>query len=166
MGGFPALRAGPMFGARRSVSVAGTLSWPVNRLLKGESIDSFDRLCGCTPRGADLVVAFSARHVRDATYAEHIRRAAGARLMPVEGASHNTMQELFLAGKLSSFLGSMFDFDPKPSDGTVTLPPPPKARKDIQHHFERLLRWLGLKHRGPAPGFGRPRHNDGTRTLS
>jgi hypothetical protein len=158
MGGFPALRAGLLFGAKRSVSMAGTLSWPINRLRAGESIDSFDPLCVCRPPAADLVVVFSANHVRDARYAEHIRRVVGARLVPVEGASHNVVQELFLAGKLGAFLGSMLDFDPKPNEGAVKLPPPPKARKDFQHHFERLLRWLGLKKRGPVQPFSRPLH--------
>src|SRR5690242_6070938 len=138
-----------MLGAKRSVSVAGTHAWPVNRLRRGETVDSFDPLCECRPRAADLVAAFCAQHIRDANSAEHVRRLVGARLVPVNGASHNTMQELFLAGKLSTFLGSMFDFDPKESTGTAELPPPPKARKDFQHHFDRLLRWVGLKSRGP-----------------
>lgn len=161
MGGFPALRAGPMLGAKRSISVAGTPAWPIRRLLAGERVHAFDPLCVCGQRVSDRVVVFSAGHVRDANCAELVRRSAGARLIAVESKDHNTMQALFLAGQLHSFLGAMFDFEAKPQ-GPAALPPRPKARKTLHHHVRRLLQRLGLKKNDPVrpEGFVRPAAND------
>jgi hypothetical protein len=155
MGGFPALRAGSMLGAKRSVSVAGTLAWPMERLRAGTRSESFDQLCVCRPQSGDLILAYSSGHARDAAHATRMQRRIGARLVPIEAEGHNTFHELLKMGKLDVFLGSILDFEPKPLDRGAKLPPVPKPRKDLRHHVKRLLE--RLRFRVPEPtGFVRP----------
>lgn len=158
MGGFPALRAASLFGAKRSVSASGSFAWPVGRLRAGERVPAFDPLCACRPQDQDLVLLYSSGHSRDARQAETVHRRVGARLMPVEGVEHNAIHRLFLTGKLDEFLGTMFDFEPKSADARRTLPRRPKARKSLGHHLRRLLERVGLRQTAPAPpiGFVRP----------
>lgn len=114
MGGFPALRAGRVLGARRSVSMGGTFAWTINKLRgKGLAPPAFDPLCACAaPSNGELVAAHT-RFWRDIRAARHLASILRARdLSLTRSKNHNLPYQLMLRGGLGAFFAEMFDFEP------------------------------------------------------
>ncbi|HXG79344.1 MAG TPA: hypothetical protein VNJ31_08420, partial [Methyloceanibacter sp.] len=67
MGGYPALRAGILLGAKRAISIGGTYVWHVGRLIRNEPTSkAFDLLCPCyADTKTELVSVVAAKQKND-----------------------------------------------------------------------------------------------------
>lgn len=116
MGGFPALRAGRSLRAKRAISVGGTFSWPINRLLERPTmnIQAFESLCSCAPASpTELLCAFSGGFARDVKNAQLLRKMMPVRFFRHNGSDqHNLAYWMIHEGIFGRFLGMCLDFDP------------------------------------------------------
>ena len=106
-GGLPALRAGILLEAERSIAFGPRFNWHVGRLLKGTgAIPAFDLLCACTRRGRTRLFAVCAES--NATDVHDIQRLA--RILPVETRliagtdKHNFVHSLAKVGRFRDLL--------------------------------------------------------------
>ena len=114
VGGLAALRFGVLAGAHRSISVGGTLTWPIYRLQSGQSLPAYEPICACSSEHRGHVVcvhASDARHDRAA--AMHVQQILKVSRIPINGIKrHNIVYMIYRAGGLPVFNAELFDFDP------------------------------------------------------
>jgi hypothetical protein len=117
MGGFCALRAGVLLKARRAVSIGGRFPWHIQRLESDDvEVPAFELLCSCVEPGTcEFVCCYSAGFQPDAEAARSLSATFRICLRPVEGHDgHNFIHPILMDGRLSAFLGELFDFNPEP----------------------------------------------------
>lgn len=115
MGGFPALRAGRLLGAKRSIAIGGSFAWSINRLrgIGRPPLSSFDPLCSCAAAAPGELVAAYTAFPRDMQQAERLRRMVPVRLMPFPHYKlHNLVYSLIEDHKFGHWLAEVLDFDP------------------------------------------------------
>jgi hypothetical protein len=110
-GGLPAIRAGLLGGAHRSIALGGVFAWPIYRLQRGQNFQTFDPICGCYAGRPGQVLLIHGSNERDLIGARQAEKALGAKRIRVTATTdHNVSHQLYLAGKLLDFHGRMFEF--------------------------------------------------------
>lgn len=110
-GGLPAIRAGLLTGAHRSIAVGGLFAWPIYRLTQGQKFQTFDPICNCFAKSRGEVLLIHASNERDLVGAKQAERALQAKRIRMASTSdHNVNHQVYLAGKLMDFHGRMFEF--------------------------------------------------------
>lgn len=115
-GGLPALRAGILLGAERSIGFGPRFNWHVGRLLKGAgTIPAFDLLCACGPRGSTrLIAVYAEGQADDAEHAARLARILLVETRPIAGADrHNVIDFLVKAGRFREFLLGILEDEPQ-----------------------------------------------------
>ena len=113
MGGYPALRAGLLLGADRSISVGGMYCWHVGRLLKNrETAMAFDVLCPCfSARSTELIAVASAGHPIDSDGLRVLQRTfPNCHALLIDTREHNVMLYFHQARLLRLFCACLFEF--------------------------------------------------------
>ena len=109
-GGFPALRAGRLLGARRAISVGGRYPWHPGRLIRGETpVLAFDMLCACaSPSPTELVAVYGRGHEID-THANALLRKTFPECIevPIDIKEHDSRP--FLQSPAASSFRGVFD---------------------------------------------------------
>lgn len=119
MGGFPALRAGDLFGAARSISIGGRFIFHPRRLIKNRHVNvAFDLLCACrTPFRSPFYMLYAEGQAEDREHAAILRaRAPQSHLIAFPGEDHNFPYQIRVKGKLNVFLGEMLDVGKQPDE--------------------------------------------------
>jgi len=119
MGGFPALRAGDLIGAGRSISIGGRFLFHPARLRKKQHSNvAFDLLCACRQpfRSQFYLLYAEGQHV-DREHAAILRALAPqSHLIAFPGDDHNFPYQMRGKGKLDVFLNEMLDVAKQPDD--------------------------------------------------
>ncbi len=126
MGGFAALRAGPLLKAYRAISVGGSFPWQINRLQKQDRpVLAFDPLCACMkPSDTEFVCVYGAGDGPDAREVEALKRIMPITDRPMAGINeHNVIFRLFLESRLRAFYADMFEFEPVVAPAFSFRPP-------------------------------------------
>ena len=113
MGGYPALRAGLLMGATRSISVGGVFPWHVGRLMrKQETTKAFDPLCPCfAQRPTETILIASAGVARDLNDAMTVQSMfPECHLIPLDTNQHSVMAYLHRVNLLRLFLACLFEY--------------------------------------------------------
>ncbi len=117
MGGFPALRAGDLMRADRSISVGGRFAWHPSRLRKvRHTIHAFEPLCACrAPFGSPFYALFSRDNASDSRHAALLAEIApNCRTIAFPGDAHGLHYEIQLKGRLDAFFAEMLDLTREP----------------------------------------------------
>jgi hypothetical protein len=113
MGGFPALRAGLLLGAKRAISVGGVYCWHVAPLLKNKgTVRAFDLLCPCfANRDVELVAAVPAKHAKDMSDLATLQRSfPGLHAVTIDTERHNLMGYFYRVRLLRLFCACLFEY--------------------------------------------------------
>ena len=113
LGGYPALRAGLLLGARRAISMGGVYGWQVGRLVRNEpTVGAFDLLCPCfADRQVELVAVASAQNRSDVRDLEILRRTfPKCHGVMVDTDQHNVMGYLYSVRLLRLFCACLFEY--------------------------------------------------------
>ena len=113
VGGFPALRAGRLLGARRAVSVGGRYPWHPGRLIRGETpVRAFDMLCACASPSPTELVAVYARGNEIDTHANALLRKTFPECIevPIDIEEHGILGYFYRARLLPLFVACLLDY--------------------------------------------------------
>lgn len=109
MGGFPALRAGLLAGADRGISLGGRTIWHPSRLKSAhrQSIEAFDPLCSCGPKGASLHCLYAEANEEDRVSVEELAAMRSVERVAFATARHNILFQLWESGALATTLSDL-----------------------------------------------------------
>jgi pimeloyl-ACP methyl ester carboxylesterase len=113
MGGFAALRAGLLLGAKRAISVGGVYCWHVAPLLKNKgTVRAFDVLCPCfADRDVELVTVTPANHAVDMSDLATLRQSfPSLHTVTIDTERHNIMGYFYRARLLRLFCACLFEY--------------------------------------------------------
>lgn len=126
MGGLPALRAGRLLQADRAISIGGRFAIHTARFRDRESeVEAFDPLCHCIASRCESIAVYRIGNEEDAVDAQRLARIIPSlTTLPMPGAQHNIVRDLFKLGRLDEFLAEMMDLSrpPDPQRIAAMLP--------------------------------------------
>jgi hypothetical protein len=118
MGALPALRAGNLTGADRSIGVGVRYAWDVPRILRGNVPPAFDPICHCRQTGTVQALVFHGTDV-EADELDARKLAAimpGCRMIPLPWSMHNPLFKIFRSSRLEDFQRAIFNLDIMPDN--------------------------------------------------
>ena len=113
LGGFPALRAGRLLGARRAFSIGGRYPWHPGRLMRGDTpVRAFDTLCACASPSSTELVSVYARGNEIDTHANALLRRTFPECIevPINIEDHKIPRYFYRARLLPLFLACLLDY--------------------------------------------------------
>jgi hypothetical protein len=111
MGGLPALRAGVLLKADRSVALGPRYAWDISRIRNAKRrADAFDPLCACRETTGTAWALYSQNVADDVTHAQKLCRAMpDVTLFGVPAPDHNLLFPLMRQGRLGAFHAALLD---------------------------------------------------------
>lgn len=112
-GGLPALRAGGLLGAHRSISVSGRYLWHPGRLIRGQvPVPAFDSLCACHSGSAtELVSIYGSGNEIDAQQNAQLKKTLPECLIvPIRTEKHMPLYHFYQAHLLPIFMACLFEY--------------------------------------------------------
>ncbi len=113
MGGFPALRAGRLLGARRAFSIGGRYPWHPGRLMRGNTpVPAFNALCSCaSPSPTELVSVYARGNELDTHADAQLRKTfSKCTSVPINIKEHGVFGYFYRAHLLPPFLACLLDY--------------------------------------------------------